>query len=284
METPKTSSDEINLEELLLKIILVIKRNLVLIVAFFIIGTALGFTYGMLGTKIYESKMLITSDYLTDSYAEKLNKNLNSIIADGNMELLAAKLNLSREEASLINAIEMEGVQKERPSQNEKVKQPFFLFISARTYDPAVYPKLEKGLVFYFENNEFSKARVEQTRIYDRKLILKIEDEIQSLEKFKTRIFDGTIFDNSKGNIMIDPGEINSKIIELTKEKLSLEKELSLISNAQVVEGFTQYLHPAKPNRIISLAAGSSLGLIFVGMLIAFKWIRKMARWAQTKA
>lgn len=284
METPKTSSDEINLEELLLRIILLIRRNLGLIIAFFVIGTALGFTYSMLGTKIYEGKMLITSEFLTDSYADKLSKNLNSIIADGNTELLAAKLNLTRDEASKINTIDIEGVQKERPSQNENIKQPYFLFITARTTDPEILPRLEKGLIFYFENNEFSKIRVEQNRIYWEKMLAKIENEIQSLEKFKARIYEGNFFEASKGNVMFDPTEVNSKIVELTELKLEYEKELVLNKSAQVVEGFNKPNHPVKPNRIISLAAGATLGLILVSILIAFKWVRKVVRWADQKA
>lgn len=277
METPKTSSDEINLEELLLKVVLTIKRNLGLIIAFFVIGTAMGFIHSIMGTKIYESKMMVTSDILTDSYANKLNKNLNDIILDGNMDLLASRLNLSTEEAAKINSIEIEGVRKEAE------KQLFYLFITARTLDPEVYPKLEAGLVSFFDNNEFAKLRVEQKKFFDRQIIKKLEDEIESLENFKTKIYQGNFFESTKGNVMFDPTDVNFKIVVLTKEKLSYQNELALASSVQVVQGFTKFNRPVKPNKAISLATGSSVGLVLVGILIAFKWIRKIARVAEEK-
>ena len=41
-----------------------------------------------------------------------------------------------------------------------------------------------------------------------------------------------------KGNVMFDPTIVNSKIVELTKEKITLQNNLALVNSVQVIEGF----------------------------------------------
>ena len=80
---------------------------------------------------------------------------------------------------------------------------------------------------------------------------------------------------------MFDPTVVNIRIIELSKEKLRYQNDLEIVNSVQIVEGFTKFIKPIKPNKAISLAAGASLGLFFVAILIAFKSIRKVVRMAE---
>jgi len=278
METPKTSSDEIDLRELFLKVVFTVRRNFIPILSFFIVGTALGFTYGMLGTKVYESKMMVTSYILADSYNDKLGENLNDIIDEGNIELIARKLSLSTPEAENISSIEIESAQKEKAQKDDEKR---WFLITVRVLDLDVLPNLQNGIVGYLENNDFVKVRVQQKKDYYNKIIKEIDEEIQSLEGFKNKIYDGNFLESTKGNVVFDPTEINTKIIELSEDKFKYESELVLVNSVQIVEGFTKFNKPVRPNKAISLVAGATLGLFFVGMLIAFKSIRKVVRMAE---
>lgn len=279
METPKTSSDEIDLMELFLKLVRMIKKNFTMIVSFFVVGTLLGSVYGMFGTKVYESKMMVTSDILTDAYNDKLGENLNDLLKEKNLELIANKLSLSKEESENLVSIKIESAQKEKPSQKEDEKRWFL--ITAKVLNQEVLDKLEKGIATYLENNEFVKIRIEQKKNFNRELIKKIEKEILTLENFKNKVYEGNFFENNKGNVMFDPTVVNVRIIELNKEKLKYENDLQIVNSVQIVEGFTKFNKPVSPNKAISLAAGATLGLFFVGILIAFKSIRKVVRMAE---
>jgi hypothetical protein len=108
----------------------------------------------------------------------------------------------------------------------------------------------------------------------------KVEEEITDMEAWKERISSGAFFQSVKGSVMFDPTTINSKILELTKEKITLENSLALVNSVQVIEGFTVFEKPTSPRLSVSLISGSLVGLTFVSVLIAFKSIRKLLRMA----
>jgi hypothetical protein len=69
----------------------------------------------------------------------------------------------------------------------------------------------------------------------------------------------------------------------MTKEKITLENNLALVNSVQVIEGFSKFTRPSKPILSVSMALGSSMGLLFVGIIIAFKSIRRLLRMADAK-
>jgi Chain length determinant protein len=284
MENRGTSSDEIDLQQLFLKIVLIVKENFLLIASFFVIGTLLGFTYALIGPKSYESKMLVTSDILTESYTKELGDNLNDLIREGNTELLSTMLDLSQEEVSQVSSIDIAPVKKEgeiNPSIEDR-KQPFFLSIEVNVSNQDVLPKLQKGIIFYLEGSDFVRLRVEQKKKAYTELIKKTDNEIQALEKFSREIYDGSYFDKNKGgDIMFDPTELNSKIVSLTESKFMYEGKLEFANSIQVVEGFIKHLKPSSPTKSISLAAGATLGLVFVFAVIFFKSVGSLVRAAE---
>lgn len=277
MERP-VNNDEIDLVELLVKIVLLIKRNLVQIIIFFILGTGLGYAYAMLAPKVYESKMLVSSEILTESYSEKLFENLGNLLKEGNYAELASKINISETEAESLSKLEIESALKDKPQKEDEKK---FFLITAELTDQTILPKLQEGLIKYFKENDFVKVRVDAKRKMHEEVISKINEEIKSLEEFKNEISDGSFFNRSKGDIYFDPTTVNSKIVGLTQEREALKERLALISSVEVVEGFTEFEKPVWPKKSVSLAAGATLGLFLVGIMIAFKSIRKLVRFAE---
>lgn len=274
----RTNSDEIDLVELLVKIVLLIKRNLVQIVVFFAVGTGLGYAYASLAPKVYESKMLISSDILTESYSEKIFQTLEKLINEQNYAELGAKLNVDPSIAGTISKLKIESALKDKPS-NEEAKK--FFLITAELYDQSVLTELQKGILSFLRQNDFVKERDDQKRKSFNELIQKTEAEIKSLEEFKNNIYKGDFFKDNRGTVMFDPTEVNFKIVELTKQKGEYEKEFLEANSVQVVEGFTRFDKPVWPKKSVSLAAGATLGLFLVGIMIAFKSLRKLVRFAE---
>ncbi len=274
----QVSNDEIDLVELLVKAVLLVKRNLVQIIVFFVVGTGLGYAYSSLATKVYESKMLVSSDILTESYTEKIFEGLQTLIKEENYNEISNKIGLTPMEGESLSKIKIESALKDKPQKEEEKR---FFLITVELTDQKLLPKLQTGLIEFLKQIDYVKTRVEQRKKNYTTLIGKIDAEIQSLEAFKNRIYNGDFFQASKGNVMFDPTEVNSKIVELAKERGDYVMALNTVNSVELVEGFTEFDKPVWPKKSVSLAAGATLGLFLVGLLIAFKSIRKLVRFAE---
>lgn len=275
-EAPRNS--EIDLVELLLRAVIIIKANFWLIVLSFLVGSGLGAAYFMASQKQYESKMIIASNILTTSYAKVLFENVNDHLLGSEYDVVAADFKLSEEMVRKIGSLEIENLTK---SEGNVSKESDRYLITAQVYDNEILPHLQRGIVEYLENNEFVKVRVTQQRAFLKQMIATIDQELLELKKFKTDIYDGKFFSAAKGNVMFDPTTVNSKVLELTQRRAEYENSLELSSSVQTIEGFVPFKRVAKPRLTTSLIAGSTLGLIMVAAFIAFKSIRRILRIAE---
>lgn len=274
-----SSSDEIDLIELLAKVTLGIKNNFRSLVLAFVIGSLLGLAFYQFVPKVYESNMIIQSDILTESYGERIAESMDLLIREQNFEILGSRMGISLEKAASINKIKIESV---KTNTTEKENNTFF--ITVRTTDNTLLPDLQNGLINYLRNNEFVKVRVRQRQDYYKAMIEKVGQEISSLDSLKKRLFTGKpIYSNSAEMMLVDPTNIYSKIIELNKEQINYKNGLELVNSIQLVEGFTIYKKPVSPKLSISLAAGASIGVFFVLTLIAIKGLRKIVELSEEK-
>src|SRR5688572_20575798 len=206
MEKMKTQN-EVDLMALFLTGINVIRANFWLIVLFFCVGTALGVGYYYSSKKVYESKMVLSSGILTRSYSENLIEGLNRHRRERNFEVIMSLLSVSEKTAKSLGNMEIDNV-----SKLDDLKETDKFIITAYVLDQDILPELQKGLIYYIENNEFVKIRVEQNRNYLKQTLAKIGQEISDMEEFKQKIISGAFFQSARGNVMFDPTTVNSKI------------------------------------------------------------------------
>ncbi len=277
-----SSSDEIDLIELLAKVTLGIKNNFRSLVLAFVIGSLLGLAFYQFVPKVYESNMIIQSDILTESYGERIAESMDLLIREQNFEILGSRMGISLEKAASIKKIKIESVKQKQTNTTEKENNTFI--ITVRTTDNTLLPDLQNGLINYLRNNEFVKVRVRQRQDYYKAMIEKVGQEISSLDSLKKRLFTGKpIYSNSAEMMLVDPTNIYSKIIELNKEQINYKNGLELVNSIQLVEGFTIYKKPVSPKLSISLTAGASIGVFFVLTLIAIKGLRKIVELSEEK-
>jgi len=281
MATPY-QDNEIDLLELLAKFIFIIRRNTKMILLAFTVGTLLGLAYYQFVPKTYESRMVVTSEILTESYSKTLFDNVNQLIRERNITGLSSKMNISTEIASKIGQIKIKNTIEKSDGLKEQDKS--YLTLSAASGDNTIWPSLQNGIIHYLQNNEFVKIRVDQRKRYFTEIIKKIDEELKDLQALKSLIASGELVKSGKENLVLfDPTSVNTKIIELNKEKFNLQNSLETVNSVQVVDGFTVYEKPSSPKLSISLAAGASFGLFFVAVVIAFKGIRSMLRFSEEK-
>lgn len=284
--TTVKSDEEIDLFELLVRFMSVIKNNLVVIIASLIIGNLLGLAYYKFSPSVFQSEMLISSDVLPESYAKSLADNLLKLIKEKNTQSLSSKLSITPEQASMIAGIEIK-IDTPPDDMSPETPQIIFLNIGVKTIDNSIWPQLEKGILDYLENNEFAKVKVEQKRKFNNQIIEKINLELSDLEKLKTQISQGgtNVAQSTKENIILfDPTTVNLKIIDFNKEKLRLQNELETINSAQIVEGFTIFNKPASPKLSLSLVGGSVFGLLFVIIFIVLKALGSVLKVSKERA
>jgi len=278
----KQPADEIDLLELLARITLSIKNNFRSLVIAFLIGSAIGTIFYYSVPKTYESKMLVVSDILTESNSKILVKELDELIRDGNNALIASKLTLTESQAASIGTIEISD-SEELINDEGEVEKTYLVFLCGSN-DNSIWPDLQKGIVTYFDNNLYLKTIVGQQKDYIKKTLEKLNNELNSLFELKTKVMSGQLTQTSKENLWVfDPTRINLTIVDLSREKFELENSLQNLSSVQLIEGFTTFNKPASPKLSLSILAGSSLGVIFVFLLIGYRSIKKLIQLSEKK-
>jgi len=265
--------DEIDLLELFLKAVNTFRANFWLIACFFLVGSTIGLVYFFSSKKVYESKMIVSSAILTESYTKILFENATKHIKEGNTNKISGQFHISEAAAQSIVSLEIEtlGV-----SETNVVKENDRFLITAEVFDLQILPDLQRGIIDYLENNDFVKVRVEQNKGFLKQMLAAVEKEINDMEQFKVRIFNGDFFQSAKGNIMFDPTTVNSKILELNEKKINYQNLLQLSNSVQVIEDFSRFEKQSQPTLSISLMSGSMVGIFFVALVIGFKSIRKL--------
>jgi hypothetical protein len=271
---PDKSNDEIDLFNLVGRFVLVLKKYAVLIVICVLIatGTSLGLYFA--AKKVYESRMMIFSDILTESYAEKLAVTIQSLLWDGNHELVGKRLGITTEQAGLVKSIKVESALDEGAA-NVQESDKLFLVVTVRVQDNSVLPDLQNGILNYVRQNEFAKVREEQKRIFLTDLIQKVEEEITKIESLKERISEGN-YRGSEGMVMMDPSNPYAKTVELYREKLTYESELALLNSVQLVEGFTPFANPIQPKLSVYVPAGFFAGVLLAFGIILLRYVSKV--------
>jgi len=265
------AKEDLDLFETFLKAVRIVVVNFWLFVIFFVGGTAFGAILFYTSAKVYESRMIVSSSILTDSYVKVMFENASKYLKQGNSDVLAEQLHVSPTTAMGISTLEIENlssVLSNSPKENER------FLITAEVYDLKILPELQKGLVTYLETNDFVKVRVEQNRALYKEMLKTVEKEIEDMGELKKKISSGDFFQAAKGNVMFDPTTVNSKIVELTEKKIGYQNSLQLSNSVQVIDGFTKFKRHSNPKISVLMISGATSGLIIAGLIIFYKVVR----------
>lgn len=277
---PNRGDHEIDLVELMLKMVSTLRTNFWLIVVFFVVGTGLGVAYFMATKKEFVNKMIISSSILTTSYAKVLFDNVNTHLRENDYEVLARDFHVDAAIVKQISAMKIENLTEQ---ESGELKESDRYLITVNVYDQSILPKLQQGIIDYLESNEFVRVRIDQQRNTLTQMLAVVEKELADIQLFKAEIYSGRFFSNAKGNVMFDPTTVNNKILDLTQKRIEYKNSLELINSVQLIEGFTAFRNHKTPSLAVSIAAGSMIGLFAVGGLIAFKSVRRVLRMAEAQ-
>lgn len=277
--TSEKKTEELDLLKLLLNGIQVVRNNFYSLLFFFALGSAIGLMRYYTARKVYENTTVLSSKILTETYSKILFEGVNRHLEEGDYGIVAKQLNASVNVVRSVQRLKIESLRKEASAGGEDSDR---FRVTADVYDQSILDSLQYGISYFLENNEYAKVRVEQTRATAKQMLTNVDSEISDMETLKKSISSGEFFQSLKGNMMFDPSEINSKILELKEKKLAYQNTLALSNSVFVISPFSAFQHQSRPRLIVSTAAGASIGLALVALFIAFKAIRKLLRMAES--
>jgi len=251
-----TASDDIDLINIVERAFLFFRRYRVVFIIAIMVGIALGCLRYFTSGKIYKSRLILHSSFLTNLEEIEIITYWNELLKRDEHKALAQSFNCN--ESLLREVVSIEGSEI---LKNYSASNPNGFYIDARIKNNAILPGLQKALVYGLNNTEYVKQRLSLRKKDVETLIDKVTVEIQKLDSLKKSI--ETVITSKEKNatslIFNIPG-VNKEFIDMNEKLLNYREELQFSSSGiQVLQSFVPLNTPVS----ISLKVMILLGILF---------------------
>ena len=256
------ASDDIDLISIVERTFIFFRRYRTTFIIAVIAGIGLGCLRYYTSGKIYKSRLILHSSFLTNLEEIEIISYWNELLKRNEYAALAQSFNCN--ENVLQNVVSIEGSEI---LKNYSASNPNGFYIDARVRDNAALPGLQKALVYGLNNTEYVKQRLFLRKKDVETLIDKVTVEIQKLDSIKKNI-EAVITSEEKNStsFMLDIPGVNKEFIDMNEKLLSYREELQFSSSGiQVLQSFVPLNTPVS----ISLRVIILLGILFC-LFIAF--------------
>lgn len=207
----------------------------------------------------YDTKIPIGSSYFTGNAIESMITYLSDLRRDGNLQMLANKLNISEAEARSIVRIQL---------RNKSTQNNFYTAdIALRVYEPEVIPKISEGILHFFEQNSFIKNRVEVMKSELQHFTQNGELELARLDSVKQTLRKLLNKEASISRHMIFPSNIHLEAVLINEKLYQARQDLRLIRGVELLSPPAIPSLPANPSKFILLLAAFTTGIV-LGILV----------------
>jgi len=251
-------------------------KNFILLLVFLLIGFAGGFVHYKLAKPVYFSELIVSSNYLPNDFCAELVEQLQGYVDDDTPELLAKKLEIDSADAEGIVKLQFSNFDEnlaEKYKDRDTIVLGLPFKIKVYVSDFNLYPKLQPGLIGFFERNPYSEVERNIRLTNTNLLIEKIRKESSELDSLKKVVSSHLAPRGTQGGFVfgqpLDPINIYREVITLYKEELEKSAELIIKSNnLRVYSGFEVREKPHRPKLLLSIGIFALTG-IFLGYVIA---------------
>lgn len=269
-------NDEIDLKELLKKIVDVLTRGTKTIVLSILLGAILGLAYFFSIKTTYQSKLVLSSELLVLANVQALLDPFKSLIEEGNLSVLAGRLGVDKETAAKIRKIEVKSIFEKESDNKEKVS---YFEVTATVTDNSILPQLQEGIVHFLQNNEFVQKRAAIKEEGLKTLIERIDKEIAQIDSVKRKIGESVALSATSPNVVLmEPSNLYEQALLMAEKQQEYRMQLALVESFQVVQGFTPFSRPSSPSWILCLVTGLGGGLIIGFAILFFKEMDRYVR------
>ncbi len=249
------NNNEIDLLELLVRVINYLKKYLWLYVGSIAFGIVIAFFVFYTGDKLYKANIIITTNE-TDGILFSLFESLSDEIDDDN---ISKSLNISEDVARQIVNIDIDKI---KPLTEEvmgvaRIKE--YYKISVILKDSSIFNQIKNGFKYYAENNVYLKSLNEFDKTKRLELINNINDEILK--------FDSVRYKNIKSNVVINNGiEFKNGIVYLYEKKNDLERKNKFSNIFEIIKDF----NVVQISNVKTLLLKYVFGMLFIAFIFSF--------------
>ena len=243
-------NEEINIRQIFSEFVHFNKRNKNLIFVFILLGVISVILFQNLKPAYYETKAICMSgiseyerleqlEELSQRTAVDLINYLQINVSNKDYGQLSELLEISKEMAEKIKSIEAEQLYQQ--DMNEKYYALNKFEISLSVFDNTIIDDVQKGLINYFNTNDFIKQYHKMYIDGNNRLIDEIDKEIDVLSEMRL-IGSKNGLDLSSVNIISGKEEktISNQIISLAQLKEDISTNLSLLKPLFFVQDFAK--------------------------------------------
>jgi hypothetical protein len=233
-------------------VITLINRNFKLIAAISIIGGLAGVAYTYIARPVYGSHAIVSSKVLPNEYCESLISELHYLTKEENYAALQTNLNITHDQA--VNIVDISYLNFNIAKEDTIGGEPFG--VQVRVYDNKVLDTLERAIMNYLENNPYALKRKNAKDKILKDFAEKMHGEINDLDSLKKRVNKGLMspqFDKDGkiiGVTYLNPIDTYKEVMDMYEQKLDLIEQITLLSNFELIQGFTHRSKPVYPRKL----------------------------------
>ena len=241
-------SEELNLKELFANYIKFNNRNKKFILFIIVVGVVSVICYQKFKKPYYETKAICMSgisEYERQEQVENLSQrtaidlinHLQINIDNKDFVQLAKVLGVKKDVASTIKFIEAEQLYQQ--DMDEKYYALNKFEISLIVFDNSKISEIEKGLIYYFENNKFVKSYHNRYIQSNNNIINDVEREIELLDQIRIEGAQNNL-DVSSINIVSgkEGKELSNQIVTLSHHREEIKMNQALLKPLVYVQSF----------------------------------------------
>ena len=271
-------TEELNLKQLFTDFVNFISRNKKILCVFIIFGIISVVVFQNLKPSYYETQAICMSgiaeyerieqlEELSQRTAVDLINYLQINISNKDHDQLALLLDISAQTASNIKSVEAEQLYQQ--DMNEKFYALNKFEVRLSVFDNNIINDIQKGLIYYFNNNNFIKDYHEMYLNSSNSLVSEIKDEMNVLSNMRLEGAKNNL-DLSSVNIISgkDENTISNQIISLAQLKEEIKTNQMLLNPLVFVQDFAKTNKTERDLLVWCLLSGF-ISLLF-GMLFAY--------------
>lgn len=264
-------------------VLLAIRRRALLFLGCIVVCLSLAYLYTRLIPNYFQTEMIVQPTDLTRKAYAEIIYNLNSLISSRSYVELAAEMKLKPNEVARVNTIEAYSIGNENLSKDTVSRIGLPLKIQIRVKENSVIPALQRGVIFYLNNNPYIRQmRESQKMVYLEKLDFIDQEQIKldSLKVNYNRSLANMRLPTNFYNNDLDPAAIYKHSLELASQRQGIHKWLSTEANGiMIIDGFKTPDRPQSLSRInillIGLITGILIGFLLCILFALKSWVEK---------
>lgn len=282
------ASEEIDFLEVIKNTLKVYKKWKKFLLYCLIIGTLLGGLFFFFTPKTYLTRMYVASNLLKGPSFIILMDDLQKHLKERNYGEVSAYLGLDIETVKKIDKVEVYSAKNfaekefndlitQADNDDEKELNNSEFVIQALISDNLVAKQLEKGIIYYLENNTFSKMKSKQRKDGLRAVRTRLRSELSELDSLRYSLNDMYTNKGKFGEssiIMSDPSAIYNNILNLFRTEITTNDDINT-PDIIIVQGFTTFKKQHSPKLSICLMVGFFGSLVFSIFYIVYSELKR---------